>query len=746
MSVLELERRGDVGIVWLDPDGDAVNTLSRGALMRFSELLGELERDPELDAAVIASRSPRSFLAGADIREFLSYGSAEEVRDIVHLGHDLMARLEGCRTPVVAAVHGACMGGGLELALACRAIVASDHPSTRFAFPEVRLGLLPGLAGTQRLPARVGVPQALDMALTGRSVYARKARRLGLVDVTVPKEALLASAVATARGLARGRWRRPGPRRSARERLLGSAVARPLVWRQAAAQVAKASAGHYPAPGKILATVRAGVEGGRGAGLEAEARAFAELLFTPEARALIHLFFAQSAARKNPFAERAAPRPVTTVGVVGAGLMGAGIGQVSVQEGLRVLIKDVDLERAASGKGSIYRGLSRRVGKGVRAFERDAAVERVILTDGYAAFAGAQLTIEAVLEDVELKRGVLRQVEAHAPADHVYASNTSAIPIARLAEASARPETVLGMHYFSPVPRMPLLEVIATSATADWALATAVAVGLRQGKTVITVGDGPGFYTTRVLSRYMAEALACVREGAGVPAVDAAMRARGFPQGPFELLDDVGIDVGAKIHAVLEQVFADRGMPADDALTRLVEAGYRGRKAGKGFYRYDARRRGAPWWRGGRRRREPDPGAYAVMGLGSGERAEPRLAGGEVQERLLLAMIDEAVRCLDEGILRSPVDGDVGAVFGFAFPPFLGGPFYHADRVGAGELVARLERLVERYGERFRPCDGLRRRAASGERFHRLDVGGREPDAGGPEDADRDHADGEAPG
>jgi len=722
MSRLELERRGAVAIVWLEPDGAPVNTLSTALLERFGELLDEVERDDGVRAAVIASRAPRSFLAGADIREFLRFADPDEVRAVVQRGHALLARLEAARIPVVAAVHGACMGGVLELALACRAVVASDHADTRFALPEVRLGLLPGLGGTQRLPRRVGLPAALDMALTGRSVYARRARRMGLVDATVPRESLLATALLVAGGLAAGTWSRPGPRRArpwSLERLQRTALARPLLWRSAQRSMAKASGGHYPAPPRILEAIRTGVEHGPAAGLEAEARAFAELLFTPEARALIHLFFAQSAARKNPFRASAQPRPVERLAVIGAGLMGAGIAQVSVQRGFRVLLEDRELGLAAKGKGSVYRGLSRRVGKGVTSFERDRAVERVTLVDADAALAGADLTVEAVLEDVELKRTVLRAVEAVTVQDDakppVYASNTSAIPIATLAEAAAHPEAVVGMHYFSPVPRMPLLEVVVTETTADWAAATAVQVGLDQGKTVITVGDGPGFYTTRVLARYMAEALACLREGADVTSIDGAMRRFGFPMGPFELLDDLGIDVGAKIQVVLHDAFAGRDVPDDDTLQRLVAAGHQGRKVGKGFYRI----------RGGKRTKEVDRGVYAAAGLGA-RRAMPET---EVAERLSLAMLDEAVRCLDEGVLRSPVDGDVGAVFGFAYPPFLGGPFFHADSVGAGPLVERLAALERRYGKRFAAAEGLVRRARSGERFH-ADGAGAAPGAG----------------
>jgi len=309
-----------------------------------------------------------------------------------------------------------------------------------------------------------------------------------------------------------------------------------------------------------------------------------------------------------------------------------------------------------------------------------------------------------VLEDVELKRSVLREVEAATGPRHVFASNTSAIPITRLAEGASRPEAVLGMHYFSPVPRMALLEVVVTDATADWAAATAVEVGLRQGKTVITVGDGPGFYTTRVLSRFMAEVLICLQEGADITEIDGVLRRAGFPLGPFALLDELGIDVGAKIHDVMADAFTARGLPADDLLARLVAAGYRGRKAGKGFYRY----------RNGKRTHEVDRNVYAAAGLGP-RHAQPEAA---LQERLLLSMVDEAVRCLDEGILHRAVDGDVGAVHGFAFPPFLGGPFLYADRLGAAEVAQRLRALAERHGPRFAPAEGLVRRAETGERFH----------------------------
>ncbi len=642
-----------------------------------------------------------TFVAGADVRDFLDFVGPAEVRAVLAEGHALLGRLERSPKPVVAAIDGACMGGGLELALACRAVIASDRGATRFGLPEVRLGLTPGLGGTQRLPRRIGASAALGMALSGRTVHVREARRLGLVDAVVHPEGLEAAALRAVRELASGAWAPKRSRRALAARLLDGRLGRALLWRLAARRAQREGRGHYPAPARILSAVRVGVERGATAGFEAEAQAFSELLFTPEARALIHLFLARGAARRNPWVAEA--RPVRRVGVVGCGLMGGGIAQISASAGLEVRAKDRDLGLAAQARRATYRGATGRVGRGVSAVERDRIVERVTPVAAYADLAAVDLTIEAVVERADLKREVRAAVERVTGAHHVYASNTSSIPIARIAEGAARPEAILGMHYFSPVARMPLLEVVRTPATAAWALGTAVATGLRQGKVVIVVGDGPGFYTTRVLARYTAEALELLQEGADLTVVDGVMTRYGFPLGPFALLDDVGLDVAAEIQAVMEGTVAAGDRRRNGMLARLVAQGFVGRKGRKGFYRY----------RGGRRGHEVDRSVYVASGLG-GRRRVP--ADG-VRERLELAFVNEAVRCLDDGILGSPTDGDVGAVFGLGFPPFRGGPFHLADAVGAAVLVERLRRLEAAHGERFAPADGLVRRAASGDRF-----------------------------
>lgn len=714
-SGLRVERRGDVALLVVDQPARPVNLLDTALLGALSQAVEELVADPGVIGAVLCSSRPGSFLAGADVSAFLDYASPAEVEAAIRQGNALLDRIEGCGKPLVAAIDGACLGGGTELVMAMRYRLAGTGSGTRIGLPEVQLGLLPGLGGCVRLPERVGLAQAADMILSGRNLFPRQALRAGLVDALVHPEGLLAAAVAAAQGLASGKLKPRAVKRSVVWWALETRPGRELVLRQARSRALERTHGNYPAVDEILRSLTAVARGGRQAGFAESAAGFARLLFTSEARALIHLFFAQTAAKKNPF--RGEALPVETVAVLGAGLMGSGIAEVSAAGGLRVLLKDRDLVLALKGKASVYRGLSARVGKGRTAFERDQLVERVVPIDDYSKVSGARLTIEAVLEEPSLKRKVLSEVErATAGERHVFASNTSAIRIAEIAEGAVHPEAVIGMHYFSPVPKMPLLEIVVADRTADWATATAFYVGARQGKTTIVVNDGPGFYTTRVLSVYIAEAMRALDEGSDPHALEAAMVGYGFPLGPLALLDDVGIDVGAKIEKVLEPLMSLRGLARSRASAELVAAGYLGRKVGKGFYRYE----------GSRRAKELDAEALRIAGFRGGDRrgAEGATrsgadgAGAELAQRLALAFVREAVLCLEEGVLRSARDGDVGAVFGLGFPPFRGGPFFLIDREGAASVVARLSALAQRHGERFAPPRSLVELAESGGRFH----------------------------
>jgi 3-hydroxyacyl-CoA dehydrogenase / enoyl-CoA hydratase / 3-hydroxybutyryl-CoA epimerase len=473
------------------------------------------------------------------------------------------------------------------------------------------------------------------------------------------------------------------------------------VYKQASEMADKRTRGNYPAPPKIIETIRTGFEKGKAAGVAAETKAFAELLFTPESRALRHLFFAKSASEKNPLKDKAGR--VSSIGVLGAGLMGGGIAQVSAQNGFDVRLKDVTLALAAKGKGAIYKDISKRVGKGISRFERDVMLSRVTPTESYESLRGVDLTIEAVLETLEVKQQVLKEVEAVTGDKHVFASNTSSIPIRQIAEAAARPEAVIGMHYFSPVPKMPLIEIIKTEKTADWALATAIAVGLKQGKTVIVAGDSPGFYANRILAPYINEALLLLQEGASVESIDTAMRDFGFPVGPLKLVDEVGLDVGAHVNSVMAPLFAERGIELVQLGEEILEAGLKGRKAEKGFYTYE-----------GGKTKGVNPDIYHYFG--SSKRED--IAKRTIQERLFMAMVNEAIYTLQEGVIETPTAGDVGAVFGIGFPPFLGGPFWYCDAQGLESIADHLARLQEQHGERFAAAEKLHTMLVRGETFY----------------------------
>ena len=719
-SVLRAERRDDgVAIVWMDVPGEPVNTLQERFGDDFERVFGELERDGEVRAVVFASAKKDNFLAGADIGMLQKVRSAEEAEQLSRAAQASMNRLASFPKPVVAAIHGACLGGGLELAMACHGRVASDDRKTKLGLPEVQLGLLPGAGGTQRLPKLVGLQAALDMMLTGRQVPAKKARKMGLVDDVVRQSILVQVAAEHALALAE----RPSEGREqpferlkhllSREELTELLLAdnplgRKLVFDQARKATLKKTRGNYPAPERILEVVQVGLARGMAAGLEAEARAFGELAVSPEAAALMSLFFAQQSLKKDPGIDgEAEPRAIRKVGMLGAGLMGAGISYVTAANaGIPVRLKDRDDRGVRWGLRYVRDIVDGRVKKRrMSRAEGDRLMFQVQPTLDYSGFGRCDVVVEAVFEDLELKRRVLREVEEAGPEAVIFASNTSSIPITHIAAASRHPETVIGMHYFSPVHKMPLLEIIVTEKTADWVTATCVKLGKAQGKTVIVVRDGVGFYTTRILSAFMNEAYHVLMEGAPIEEIDTALKDFGFPVGPIKLTDEVGIDVGAKIAKIMIDAFGER-MAAPAGLEKLIEDDRKGRKNGRGFYRYDGEK-------------GVDTSVYGVLGI----TPKPGIVSKEdIAWRCTLQMVNEAARCYGEGILRSARDGDVGAVFGLGFPPFRGGPFRFVDREGPRAIVERLERYQSRFGQRFEPAPILLELARRGTTFHGSDA------------------------
>ncbi len=707
-QALAMEVDDDVLVVTIDRPGEAVNTLSPALVGEFEGMFLRVDQDSLIKAVVLISGKPESFIAGADIEQFLEITTAPQAEAISRMGQDLLGRLEKLRVPVVAAIHGSCLGGGLEMALACRYRICTDHPKTTLAVPEVQLGLIPGMGGTQRLPRQVGLQAALDMILTGRSIRAKKALQMGLVNEMVHPAILRDVALDRARGLANGSRKATRPMNLGATNLLleHNPIGRGVVFRKARESVMEKTHGHYPAPLAALEAVQAGYTRGFEEGLREESRLFGQMAVTDVSRELVFLFFASNSLKKDPGVDAPAPPPrdVRKLAVLGAGFMGAGIASIAAQQGTSVRLKDTDTARVGKGLAAVDAVLRERLTR--RQISRHQFDDFMSLVGGatnYSGFGSADLVIEAVFEDVALKHRVLEEVEPAIGSTAIYASNTSTIPITRIAEVAHHPERVLGMHFFSPVHKMPLLEVIVTEMTSPDATVTAVAYGKKLGKTVIVVKDGPGFYTTRTLSAYMNEAGRVLDEGASIESIDAALVDFGFPVGPMTLLDEVGIDVGGKVALVLSEAFGPRMMPAE-AMRRVVGGGRTGRKGGSGFYHYDP----ADGKKG-----KVDESVYQLIG---GERRP--ISADEIVQRCVLAMVNEAALCLEEGILRSPRDGDIGAVFGIGFPPFRGGPFRYADSVGAGRIVEQLEELNVRFSPRFAPAELLIEMARGRKKFY----------------------------
>ncbi|EJI84250.1 multifunctional fatty acid oxidation complex subunit alpha [Alishewanella aestuarii B11] len=706
VSSFSLSIRDDkVAVITMDIPGESMNVLKASFADEIDAMLKQLANDSTLKGVVFISGKKDSFIAGADISMLDACQTAEQAETIAAMGQQMFDRLEQLRLPVVAAIHGPCLGGGLELALACHARVASSSPKTVLGLPEVQLGLLPGSGGTQRLPKLVGVQKALDMILTGKQVRAAQAKKLGLVDEVVPESILLDAAVKKALA---GKPRREAKKQSLLDKLLeNTGPGRKLVFSQALKQTLKKTQGNYPAALRIIEVIQTGVEQGYQKGLAAEAKAFGQLCMTPESAALRSIFFATTQMKKESGAGDAKPRKVRKAAVLGGGLMGGGIANVSATKaGVAVRIKDIAEQGINNALKYSFDILNKKYKK---RFISKAEMQKQLLlitgTTDYSGFHDVDIVVEAVFEDLSLKQQMVADIEQHCAEHTIFASNTSSLPIHKIAEKAARPENVIGLHYFSPVDKMPLVEVIAHEKTSAETIATTVAFARKQGKTPIVVKDGAGFYVNRILALYMNEAANILLAGEPVEKIDRALVKFGFPVGPVTLLDEVGIDVGAKISPILTAELGER-FAAPAAFDKLLADGRKGKKTEKGFYLYGkAAKKG---------KKLVDESVYAVLGV----TPAPALNGEEIASRCTAQMLNEAVRCLEEGIIASARGGDIGAIFGIGFPPFLGGPFRYIDKLGVNNLVATLRQLESRFGSRFTPCDTLLKMATAGERFY----------------------------
>jgi 3-hydroxyacyl-CoA dehydrogenase/enoyl-CoA hydratase/3-hydroxybutyryl-CoA epimerase len=703
-KTFNLARREDgIAVLTMDVPGETMNTLKAEFGPEISAVLAEIKADSSIKGLVVISGKADSFVAGADISMLDACTSSDAAKALSSQGHQVFAELEGLSIPVVAAINGACLGGGLELALACHLRVCSDDGKTMLGVPEVQLGLLPGGGGTQRLPRLVGITTALDMMLTGKQIRPKQALKMGLVNDVVPNSILLETAVNLAK---KGKKTAAPVKKSLVNKLLEStSFSRDIIFNQARKQVEKKTQGNYPAPAKIIDCVRQGLNKGMAKGLEIEATHFASLVMSSESAALRSLFFATTEMKKETGAAGAVPRKVRKAVVLGGGLMGGGIASVTTTKAkIPARVKDINDKGLSNALAYAYKLLDKGVKRRhMTASARDGLMSLMTTTTEYTGVKDADIVVEAVFEDLSLKHQMVKDIERECGEHTIFASNTSSLPISQIAAAAARPENVIGLHYFSPVEKMPLVEVIAHEKTSPETIATTVAFARKQGKTPIVVKDGAGFYVNRILALYMNEAAQLLLEGQRIEHLDKSLVKFGFPVGPMTLLDEVGIDVGAKISPILEKELGER-FQAPSAFAKLLNDDRKGRKNGKGFYQYGPK---------AKKGKLVDESIYGVLGVINASNKD----GKEISERCTIQMLNEAVRCLEEGIIACPRDGDIGAIFGIGFPPFLGGPFRYMDTLGAAHVVARLEHYQKQHGERFAPSERLKQMAQNGERF-----------------------------
>lgn len=716
--IFTLDRDG-VGWITFDDPQRSLNVLDAGVMDRLADCLEQVRHEAaagRLRVVVVESGKADSFIAGADIAAIEAIEGPDDAEAKSRAGQALYREVEALPVPTVAAIHGLCLGGGLELALACRYRLCSDHPATRLGLPEVQLGILPAWGGTTRLPRLVGLQASLDLLLTGNTIGPKKAARIGLVSEVVPHAGFrewVRTFALGAPALPRGASR---PARSLLTRALDDTFpGRRAVLAMARRRVVAETGGRYPAPLKIIEVLREGLGRAVNDAIAIEARAFGELTVTPTHANLLHLFRLREAARKTAVAvPTGRPSPVERLGVVGAGVMGGGIAQLAAYREVEVRMRDIRDEAVSSGlrhARSLFDGAVKR-----RKLEPAEADRRMALIGGsleWHGFAATDLVVEAVVERMEVKQAVLREVEGIVGAETILATNTSSLSVDAMAEVLERPERFCGLHFFNPVHKMPLVEVVRGARTTPDTVATAHAFAVSLGKVPVICADGPGFLVNRILGPYLNEAGHLLAEGASVEAIDRVATDFGLPMGPLRLMDEVGLDVARHAGATLHEAFGERLAPAAP-FRALADTDRLGRKNRKGFYRYDEAGRATG----------VDPTLARDLAAAIPATAAGAPEADEMRQRLVLSMVNEAARILDDGIVADAGSVDLAMIMGTGFPPFRGGLLRFADAHHPRSLVDMLEVLAARHGPRFEPAPLLLRLAAEDRGFYATFGGG----------------------
>ena len=678
----------EVGIatIWIDVKGEKMNIISPNLISVFDTVFEELINDVSTKAIILTS-AKKDFIAGADIKSF----KAEKKGDFIQVlmkGHESLNRIANSPKPIIAAISGTCYGLGTELSLACHARIISDEGNSKMALPEVKLGLLPGAGGTQRLPRLVGITNALDMMLTGKNVFPYSAKKIGLVDEIVPKSKLIAAALILANRMIEGKFKRTVPRTIADKFLNHTILGNAIVYHQAKKTVYKSTQGNYPAPNLIIECVKYGMKEGISKGLKFEAEKFESLMLGEVSKELIDLFFIMTENKKNPYpSERV---KVSNIGIIGGGFMGEGIAQVSIDADFTVMIKDLNETVLENAKKAIWQGLSQKINKKIiTQIAAEKKIGNLRSTIDNKDLKNSELIIEAIVENLQVKQKIIQEIESIDNTKRIIASNTSSLSILDLQSKSKYPENIIGMHYFSPVSKMPLLEIVTTEKTSKAAIATAYEVGMAQGKTCIIVKDGPGFYVNRILAPYLNECLLMLEEDIKLEIIENVFQKLGFPVGPFKLMDEVGLDI--IVHATnanIEYSSKRIGYKPNSILEQMFKAGYSGKKNLKGFYNYDSK---------SNKRLSLNSEIGSFIKNQTTKNAELQ----DIKDRALYLMLQEASLCLNEGIIANKQDGNLAAIFGIGFMPFMGGPFRMIETMGENNFKNRLKELSSKYGVRF---------------------------------------------
>ncbi|TDJ56444.1 MAG: fatty-acid oxidation protein subunit alpha [Planctomycetota bacterium] len=702
-------------IAWLTFDlfGEKVNKFNAAALSDLESVLDE-DLGGSVRAIIIRSAKKDSFIVGADINELAAIDGVDDARAKADAGKAVFDKLAARQVPTLVVIHGACLGGGLEFALACRYRMVTSHPSTSLGVPEVNLGILPGWGGTLRLPRLIGLPQALKMILGGRPVDGRRAMKLGLADAIAAEPFVEDEARRFIESVLTKQGQREVVRRRRRcvgrmARLLSAMpIGRALVLRQARRQVMARTRGHYPAPLAALEVVRKTYPGSLAAGAAIETEAFAGLAGTSISRNLVWLFQASQRLRKaHP--SKGGAYPVRRAAVIGAGIMGSGIAWSLARSGINVRLKDVSWDAVASGMAAAaaaFRSLVKR--RKMTKYEMNMAMHRIAPAIDDTGFDGVDIVIEAVAEDMEIKKTVLRAIEKSVRPSTIICSNTSSLSLDEMAGVLKHPERFVGLHFFNPVPRMPLVEVVAGPLTSNDTVVAAAELVKKMGKTPMIVSGCAGFLVNRILLPYLIESAWMFEEGVQPQRIDRLLEDFGMPMGPLELVDEVGLDVGYKVAKVLEEAYGPR-MHVPEALGAVAETGgFLGKKSGAGFYKYRKGRK-----RPNRRVERLARDARREDGITARD-----LTDEQIVDRAILIMVNEAARCLEEGVVAEPEALDMAMVMGTGFAPFRGGLLRYADERGVVLIRDRLAELAAEFGERFKAAPLIEKLAGNGGRFY----------------------------